>query len=79
MKKKSNIKTGPYDTLRAYMEAIENHGNVIKIKKIDQDNYELAGLMYKLVDKHGWLGAPAVVVEKVKIDGHWMKLSLIHI
>tara|TARA_B100001013_G_scaffold8863_1_gene5428 strand:- start:746 stop:850 length:105 start_codon:yes stop_codon:yes gene_type:complete len=33
MKKKSNIKTGPYDTLRAYMEAIENHGNVIKIKR----------------------------------------------
>ena len=77
MKKKSNIKTGPYDTLRAYMEAIENHGNVIKIKEIDQDNYELAGLMYKLVDKHGWLGAPAVVVEKVKIDGHWMKGPII--
>ena len=72
MKKRSKIKTGPYDSLRAYMEAIERHGNVITIKEIDQDNYELAGLMYKLVDKHGWLGAPAVIIEKIKIDGRWM-------
>ena len=77
MKKQSKIKTGPYDSLRAYMEAIEIYGNVMKIKEIDQDAYELAGLMYKLVDKHGWLGAPAVVVEKVKIDGNWMKGPII--
>ena len=61
MKKQSKIKTGPYDSLRDYMEAIETYGNVMKIKEIDQDAYELAGLMYKLVDKHGWLGAPAAV------------------
>ena len=77
MKKRSKITTGPYDSLRAYMEAIETYGNVMKIKEIDQDAYELAGLMYKLVDKHGWLGAPAVVVEKVKIDGNWMKGPII--
>ena len=77
MKKTSKIKPGPYDSLRDYMEAIEHHGNVITIKEIDQDNYELAGLMYKLVDKHGWLGAPAVVVEKIKIDGRWMEGPII--
>ena len=51
---KSRIKSGPYDSLREYMDAIEAHGNVIRIDKIDQDNYELTGLMYKLIDKHGW-------------------------
>ena len=44
--KKSKIRTGPYDSLRDYMDAIEAHGNVIRIDKIDQDNYELTGLMY---------------------------------
>ena len=59
------------------MAAIEEHGNVLKIKEIDQDAYELTGLIYKLIDKHGWLGAPAVIVEKVKIDGRWMKGPII--
>ena len=85
--KKSKIRTGPYDSLRDYMDAIEAHGNVIRIDKIDQDNYELTGLMYKLIDKHGWRGAPALIVDKVKVSGEWMEgpiivnqyLSLIHI
>ena len=38
---KSKIKTGPYDSLREYMDAIEAHGNVIRIDKIDQDNYPM--------------------------------------
>ncbi len=59
------------------MAAIEEHGNVLKIKEIDQDAYELTGLIYKLIDKHGWLGAPAIVVEKVKIDGRWMEGPII--
>ena len=28
--------------------------------------------MYKLLDKHGWLGAPSVIVEKIKISGEWV-------
>ena len=67
------IGTGPYDSLREYLEAIEKHGKLIRIDEIDQDAYELTGFMYKLMDKHGWLGAPAVIVEKVKIDGEWME------
>ena len=72
LKKNSNNVTGPYDSLRDYMEAIETHGNVIRIKEIDQDAYELTGFMYKLLDKHGWLGAPSVIVEKIKISGEWV-------
>jgi len=67
------IGTGPYDSLRDYMEAIETHGNVIRIEAIDQDAYELTGFMYKLIDKHGWLGAPTVIVESVKISGEWIQ------
>ena len=33
---KSKIKTGPFDSLRDYMDAIEAHGNVIRIDEIDQ-------------------------------------------
>jgi 4-hydroxy-3-polyprenylbenzoate decarboxylase len=29
--------------------------------------------MYKLIDKHGWLGAPSVIVESVKISGEWIQ------
>ncbi|MGB0658350.1 MAG: UbiD family decarboxylase domain-containing protein, partial [Gammaproteobacteria bacterium] len=67
------IGTGPYDSLREYVEAIEEHGKLIRIDEIDQDAYELTGFMYKLLDKYGWMGAPAVIVEKVKIDGEWMQ------
>ena len=67
------IGTGPYNSLRDYMEAIETHGNVIRIEAIDQDAYELTGFMYKLIDKHGWLGAPSVIVESVKISGEWIQ------
>ena len=71
------IGTGPYDSLRDYMEAIETHGNVIRIKEIDQDAYELTGFMYKLLYKHGWLGAPSVIVEKIKISGEWINGPII--
>ena len=50
LKENSTNVTGPYDSLRDYMEAIESHGNVIRIKEIDQDAYELTGFMYKLLD-----------------------------
>ena len=65
--------TGPYDSLREYMAAIEASGNVLRIKKMDQDSYEITGLMYKLIDKYGWLGAPTLIIEKVKVDGNWME------
>ena len=37
LKQNSKYGTGPYDSLRDYMEAIEAHGNVIRIKEIDQE------------------------------------------
>jgi hypothetical protein len=68
--------TGPYDSLREYMAAIETNGNVLRIKKMDQDSYEITGLMYKLIDKYGWLGAPTLIIEKVKLTGTGWKVRL---
>ena len=31
------IGTGPYDSLREYLEAIEKHGKLIRIDEIDQE------------------------------------------
>ena len=63
---------GPFDSLRTYMAALEAHGGVLRIPEINQDAYEATALMYRLVDKYGWTGAPAVIFDRIKIDGEWM-------
>ena len=63
---------GPFDSLRTYMAALEAHGGVLRIPEIDQDAYEATALMYRLIDKYGWTGAPAVIFDRIKIDGEWM-------
>ena len=65
--------TGPFNSLRAFMDAIEASGRLLRIKEIDQDQYEYTALMYKLIDEFGFLGAPAVLAERVKINGKWFK------
>jgi len=63
--------TGPYDSFREYVEALEARGRVLRVKEVDQDNYEGTALMYRLIDEYGADRAPAVLFEKVKIDGRW--------
>ena len=63
---------GPFDSLRTYMAALEAHGGVLRIPEINQDAYEATALMYRLIDKYGWTGAPAVIFDRIKIDGEWM-------
>ncbi len=63
--------TGPYDSLRDYIAALEARGRVLRVKEVDQDNYEGTALMFRLVDEYGADKAPAVLFEKVKIDGQW--------
>ena len=63
---------GPFDSLRTYMAALEARGGVLRIKEIDQDAYEATALIYRLIDKYGWTGAPAVIFDRIKIDGKWM-------
>jgi len=39
-------KTGPFNSLRELMDAIEASGRLLRIKEIDQDQYEYTALMY---------------------------------
>jgi len=68
-----NAPTAPFDSFRDYMAAIEAWGIVVRIPRIDQDNYELTAMMYRLIDEFGWYEAPAILAEEVKIDGEWVK------
>jgi 4-hydroxy-3-polyprenylbenzoate decarboxylase len=78
LSKTNNSKlTGPFDSLRDYMYALEARGCVRHIDAIDQDAYEATGLMYRFIDEFGWLGGPAVVFDRVKVDGQWMENPVI--
>ncbi len=63
--------TGPYDSLRDYIAALEARGRVLRVKEVDQDNYEGTALMFRLIDEYGAHRAPAILFEKIKIDGEW--------
>ena len=65
--------TGPYDTLRDYLAALEARGKVLRIKKVDQDKYEGTAFVYRMLDEKGFDTSPAIMFEKVKIDGKWRK------
>lgn len=63
----------PFDSLRAYVQALEDNGLLMRFDRIDQDAYEGTALMYRLVDRFGRFHAPAVLFEEVRIDGRWIK------
>jgi 4-hydroxy-3-polyprenylbenzoate decarboxylase len=64
---------GPFDSFRDYIKALDERGLLLRVARLDQDQYELAALTYRLIDEFGWYGAPAVLVEEIKQDGRWMK------
>ena len=53
--------TGPYDSLRDYIAALEARGKILRVKEVDQDNYEGTALMFRLIDEFGADQAPAVL------------------
>ena len=67
----------PFDTFREYIEAIEALGLVVRVPRVDQDNFEMTALMYRLIDQYGWYEAPCILCEEVKIDGKWIKGPMI--
>jgi len=75
--KSTSYKNAPFDSLRDYMEALIEAGLVFRVARIDQDNYELSALTYRLIDEYGWYDAPAIMVDEIKIDGKWVKGPLI--
>lgn len=65
-------KTAPFDTLRNYINALDERGLLKRFGAIDQDAYEGTALMYRLVDRYGKDRAPVVRFERVKIGGRWI-------
>ncbi len=68
---------GPFDDLRSYVRELERRGLLLKVRDIDQDNYEATALMYRLVDKFGMYDAPCLYMENIRIDGRWYKGPII--
>jgi 4-hydroxy-3-polyprenylbenzoate decarboxylase len=64
--------TAPFDSFRDWMAAMDAHGLVMHFDKVDQDAYEMPGIFFRATDRFSMYGAPAMVFEKVKIEGEWV-------
>ena len=42
---------GPYDSLREYAAAMEEQGQLMRIREMDQDRYEMTAFGYRLDDR----------------------------
>jgi len=69
---KPSGKTAPFNSMRDYVAAMDDWGLVMRIPKVNQDEYEATALMYRVRDQFGMRGAPALLFDKVKIDGRWV-------
>jgi 4-hydroxy-3-polyprenylbenzoate decarboxylase len=74
---KTSSRLAPFDTLREYIEALDERGLVLRFEKLDQDAYEMSALMYRLIDQYGWEEAPVILAEQVRINGEWVKGPLL--
>jgi 4-hydroxy-3-polyprenylbenzoate decarboxylase len=62
----------PFDSVRDYVNALDARGRLLRIEAMDQDQYEITGFAYRLIDRFGIENAPAFLVERMKIDGRWI-------
>ena len=74
---KPSSPASPFDSLRDFIKALEERGLVLRFEKLDQDDYEMTALMYRLIDQYGWEKAPVILTEQIKINGEWIKGPLI--
>ena len=61
--------TGPFESMRDYLHALEHNGHLLRIAEMDQDAYESTGFAYRLMDLIGFNYAPAFVVEHMTMRG----------
>ena len=71
-KRRGKIPQAPFDSIRDWMANLEAHGLVMRVPKIDQDKYHATALFYRMTDMFGKYASPAVIFEKIKVDGKWM-------
>jgi len=69
----TSTSAAPFDSLRDYIKALDEHGLLRRFDAIDQDAYEGTALMYRLVDRYGKDRTPTVRFERVKIGGRWIE------
>jgi 4-hydroxy-3-polyprenylbenzoate decarboxylase len=69
---KKSAPQAPFDSIRDYVAALEAHGQLIRVPRIDQDRYQTTALVFRAVDRFGMFGAPALLFERLKIDGEWV-------
>lgn len=69
---RSPVPQAPFDSIRDYVAALEAHGLLIRVPRIDQDRYQTTAMLFRAIDRHGMFGAPALLFENLKIDGEWM-------
>lgn len=70
-------RTAPFDSLRDYLEAMDDWGLLARFRDVDQDAWEATAIMYHLVDRFGLYGAPVVLFENIRINGRWIKGPLV--
>ena len=70
---RTEVMKGPFDNMRDYIAALDAAGLLLRFDRVDQDAYEATAIMYRLRDKFGMWGAPAFLMEELKIDGEWIK------
>ncbi|MBT8422689.1 MAG: UbiD family decarboxylase [Gammaproteobacteria bacterium] len=66
-----------FRSMRDYVAALDQHGLLLHLPRANQDEYELTALMYRLRDQHGMRGAPALLVDRVRVDGKWLRGPLL--
>jgi 4-hydroxy-3-polyprenylbenzoate decarboxylase len=64
--------TGPFDSLRDFLQALDERGRLLRIAAMDQDQFEATGFAYRMIGELGYHAAPAFLVEKVKTGGRWL-------
>ena len=71
------VRSAPFKSMRDYVASLERRGLVIRVPRANQDEYELTALMWRMRDQHGMRGAPAILVDEIRIGGEWVKGPLL--
>ncbi len=71
------ITTGPFDSLRDYVAAVDARGGLLRIADMDQDRYEATAFAYRLVEEFGFDEAPPFVIERIRTGGAWHDLPVL--
>ena len=67
----------PFLTMRDYVTALDAHGLLLRIPEVDQDAYQVTGIVYRANDRYGFEGVPALYCDRVKISGQWVQGPLL--